>query len=79
FSIPAAVPTEITYKVQTTSDLVAWTTVATKVGAAAWTWQGAGATQVSSVASTDKTYIHVGDDRTTDASGSRMMRLQISR
>lgn len=79
FAIPAAVPTEITYKVQASSDMVNWTTLATKVGTAAWTWQGSGTTQVNTVASLDKTYIHVGDDRTTTSgSSSRVMRLQVS-
>jgi len=77
FAIPAAVPTELTYEIQASSDLVQWTTLAKKTGTAAWIWQGNGASQIVTTPSTDKTYIQISDDRTVADAPGRMLRLRV--
>ena len=78
FAIPASPPTEVTYRVKVSSDLVTWTTLATKVGASAWQWQGSGSSRIFSAPSTDKSYVRVGDDTAVTGSSRRMMRLEVS-
>lgn len=78
FKIPGTPPSEITYKVRVTEDLVIWKTLATKVGTAAWVWSGDGASQMSAIPSFDRTQVIIGDEFYISDKPKRLMRLEIS-
>lgn len=78
FSLPATPPAEVTYRVRATNDLVTWTTLATKVGTGAWTWQGSGASQISATTTSGRTLVQVGDDAAQSTRPRRMMKLEVS-
>lgn len=79
FKIPSAPPSEITYRVQVTSDLVTWKTLATKSGSAAWVWNGTGTSQITTEASIERVPVIVGDEAGSVANPLRFMRLHITR
>jgi len=78
FKTPSAPPTEITYRVQSSGDLVTWKTVATKTGASAWVWNGDGASQIHTEASIERQPTTIGDD-VPSSNTKRFMRLHITR
>lgn len=78
FSLPAEAPSDLTYRVRVSDDMITWTTLATKVGTTAWSWQGEGPSQVSSVAVSGRVQVEVGDDQAGGNGTPRLMRLELS-
>jgi hypothetical protein len=78
FNLSAANPTDITYTVQATSDLVHWSNVASKTGAGAWTWLGGGTSHIVVTLSGTQSNVQVGDLVPLAGNPRRMMRLQIT-
>lgn len=79
FRIPSSPPTELTYRVRATSDFITWTTLATKVGASAWIWNGSGASQIVSEPSLERQRFIIGDEQPSASSPRRFMRLEVTR
>jgi uncharacterized repeat protein (TIGR01451 family) len=79
FTLPYPTPGDIVYNVEATSDLINWTTVATKTGTGAWTWIAEGAAHLVTNDGTSTSSVQVGDNVTTAGNPHRMMRLQIVR
>ncbi|QJE97685.1 hypothetical protein [Luteolibacter luteus] len=77
FSLPEPAPSDLIYRVRVSNDMVNWSTLATKAGAAGWTWQGEGGSQVSAVAGAGRVLVEVADDRIA-GDAPRMMRLEVS-
>lgn len=78
--IPAPAPADLTYVVEVTGDLASgsWTTLATKTGASAWTWNPGGTARiVLSAVTGGRQVLHVGDTQLIGAS-PRFMRLGVS-
>lgn len=78
FSLPEQTPSDLTYRVRVSDDMVTWTTLATKVGAAGWSWQGQGTSQISTVTASGRVQVEVGDDQAASAEAARLMRLEVS-
>ena len=83
-TIPNPAPSDVTYNVQTTADLLTWTTVATKVGTGVWSWNptnyptsdGNTSHIVDSGGTPDNVY--VGDLVPSSGNPRRFMRLQVA-
>lgn len=76
FSIPGSPPVALTYQVQVSSDLVQWTTLATKVGTQAWVWNAGGTSRITTAPSGDRSQVTVADSAAVG--GKRLMRLKVS-
>jgi hypothetical protein len=79
FDTGSSTPSDISFTVQATDDLITWTNVATKVGSGAWTWVGGGTSHIVLVVNGARTTVKVGDVVANDASHPRrMMRLVVT-
>lgn len=78
FTLPSSPPAELQYRVRASSDLVIWTTLATKAGASPWVWTGTGPTRIALPPSDERQPVTIGDDITTPGNETRFMRLEIS-
>lgn len=78
FTLPVTPPADLIYRARVSRDLVNWTTLATKTGAGAWTWQGQGDPQISTTPISGGVRVEIGDQQASSAGGLRMMRLELS-
>lgn len=78
FALPVSPPAGITYRVKASGDLKTWTTLATKVGSAAWVWNAGGTSRVTVSPSTERVYVEVADPVAKAGNPKRMMRLEIT-
>ncbi len=78
FKIPSAPPSDLTYRVEATSDFVTWKVLASKQGAAAWTWLGTGASQIVTETSIERQPVHVSDETTISPNTRRFLRLRVT-
>ena len=79
-TVPNPTPSDVTYIVQATADLVNWTTVATKVGTGAWVWNTSAGGSTSHIvdAGTTPDTVQVGDILASSGNARRMMRLEVT-
>lgn len=78
FNISKTNPVDITYIVQASDDLVNWTPLATKIGAADWVWNPGGTAHLVITTAGDVTTVQVGDAVATADAGRRQLRLKIT-
>jgi len=77
FHIASPNPTDITYLVQATDDLVNWTNVASKTGSGTWTWLAGGDSHIVTSDNGPVT-VKIGDAVPSNGNPRRMMRLKVS-
>jgi uncharacterized repeat protein (TIGR01451 family) len=70
-------PSDLTYTIEATADLVTWDPVASKTGSGAWTWLGGGTSHIVT-SGTSAITVKVGDLVPTVGNPRRMMRLKVT-
>ncbi len=75
FGIPATPPADVIYRVQASSDLFQWQTLAILQPGATWEWLGQGESRIHQVPSGELTHVTVRDDHASPVPALRFFRL----
>ena len=78
FEVPANPPSDLTYEVQISTDLVSWKVLSTLTQGGDWEWNGEGTSTISLIPGPTRTRVTIADDEPATPPERRFMRLKVT-